>query len=144
MKDLRKTEFIKMLEIAQVLFEERESLIMCDIPSLGSVTYYPKADKVQINRYNTWEEGGYEFVKNILGNPTKVIVQEATSLVKIKEVKSREELRDDFAGLAMSAMINAMYCKDVSENIDVLFEKMELVSKNAYWYADQMLKQREL
>jgi hypothetical protein len=146
MKQLRKNEFIDMLEMAEILYEEKENFIKCDIPGLGSITYYPKADRVQINRNNTWEQGGFQYIKNILYRITKSEhpIQCTDTLVKIKEQKSKEELRDDFAGLAMASMINAMYTRNEISSPDNLLERMELVSKNAYWYADQMLKQREL
>lgn len=134
MKQLRKNEFVDMLEMANLLFEDKGNFIQCDIPTMGSITYYPKADKVQINRNNTWEEGGFEFVKNILGNPTKVLPQEGI-VTSIKEVKSKEELRDDFAMAALHGWL--------SNPGTTITEKDEL-ARQCYVMADLMLKQREL
>lgn len=53
-------------------------------------------------------------------------------------------LRDYFANSAMQAMITAMYTKNYVAEPEKIIEKMQLISTNAYWYADQMLKQREL
>lgn len=52
-------------------------------------------------------------------------------------------LRDYFASKAMQGMIQCMYIKDNLTSPNELIEKMLLISTNAYWYADQMLKQRE-
>lgn len=52
-------------------------------------------------------------------------------------------LRDYFANSAMQAMISAMYQKNEKVAPDIIIERMELISVNAYWYADSMLKQRE-
>ena len=138
MQQLRKNEFVNLLEMAQVLYEDKGNLIQCDIPTLGYITYYPKADKVQINRNNTWEEGGFEFVKNILGNPTKVILQDNASLTRTIEVKSREELRDDFARAAMQGIMAngaAMPSKQIH---------FDNIAEDAYRLSDAMLKRREL
>lgn len=143
MTDLRKTEFIEMLQASKIEFEEKNNFIKCNIPSLGSITYYPKADKVQIDRNNHWEEGGFEFVKNILGNPTKVFLQEATSLVKIKEQKSKERLRDDFAIAAMQSLLSSdMQMAKLNGNSAETND--EILAITSYRIADAMLKQREL
>ena len=146
MKELRRNEFIDMLEMAEILYEAKDKFIKCDIPSLGAVTYYPKADKLQIDKNNHWEEGGFTFVKQFLSYTENEIrpIQQATSLVKVREVKSDEELRDEFASLAMQSMINAIYKNDKPKTPDALSEAFELIPKNAYWFADQMIKQRKL
>ena len=71
MKDLRRNEFIDMLNMAELLYTGNDKCIVCDIPTLGAVTYYPKADKLNIHKANKWEDNGYEFVKNVLANTTK-------------------------------------------------------------------------
>jgi hypothetical protein len=143
MQQLRKNEFVNLLEMAQVLYEDKGNLIQCDIPTLGYITYYPKADKVQINRNNTWEEGGFEFVKNILGNSTKVILQDNASPTRNIEVKSRNELRDDFAKLAMQAVIsNSGYIQTLMGN--TFLPLPNYVAKFSFEIADAMLQQREL
>lgn len=53
-------------------------------------------------------------------------------------------LRDYFANSAMQAMITAMYTRNYVAEPEKIIVKMQLISTNAYWYADQMLKQREL
>jgi hypothetical protein len=53
-------------------------------------------------------------------------------------------LRDYFAAKAMNGMVNAIYGQESKESALKSLELCELVSKNAYWFADQMLKQREL
>jgi len=139
MKDLRRNEFVDMLEMAELLYEANEKFIKCDIPTLGSVTYYPKANKLQINKSNSWEENGFEFVKNILGMFTKVeikpkIYEQTASLIK-REVKSDEELRDEFAGLAMQGIM-------VGDN--PASHHPEMVADWAYNIADAMIKKRKL
>ena len=142
MKDLRRNEFIDMLEMAELLYEAKDKFIKCDIPTLGGVTYYPKADKLQINLTNKWEEEGFQFVKNILLECTiENPIQQATSLVKLKEVKRDTELRDEFAGLAMNGLISNPNIK--RPTIEIESEMLEF-SKVAYAYADAMMKQRKL
>ena len=141
MKELRKKEFIEMLEKAELLFEDKDKFIHCDIPTLGKITYYPKANKVQISRTNTWEIDGLEYVRSILGSTTKpetkkTLFYENTSLAKIKEIKSEEELRDDFAGLAMQSLILRY---DLEKPIE-----SGTLSEKAYKIADNMIKQRKL
>lgn len=144
MKDLRRNEIIDMLEMAEILFEEKQNIIKCDIPTLGRITYYPKADKVQINRNNTWREYGFEFIKHILSNTIKGqnVNNIANSLEEIKKEKIKKELRDDFAMFAMQSVITRL-------GVNPLFgangqDTFNLVAEEAYKYADAMLKQREL
>jgi len=147
MKDLRRNEFIDMLEMAELLFEANEKFIKCDIPTLGSVTYYPKANKLQINKSNSWEENGFEFVKNILSNTIKhnpyVEINPNKSVVKIKEVKSDDELRDEFAGLAMQGILsNKEYALCLSGN--TILPNPDHLANLSYGIADAMMKQRKL
>lgn len=140
MTELRKNEFIEMLQKADLLFEDKIKFIHCDIPTLGKVTYYPKANKVQISRTNTWEVDGLEYVRSILASTTKVefkkpLFYENTSLFKTKEIKSEEELRDDFAGLAMQSLILRY---DLEKPIEP-----GTLSEMAYKIADNMIKQRK-
>lgn len=139
MKQLRRNEFIDMLEMAEILYEATEKFIKCDIPSLGAVTYYPKADKLQIDKTNTWVELGFEYVKTILKSTTKNEnpIQQATSLVKVREVKSEDELRDEFAGLAMQGV-----CVNAGRNT-FKFDDAESIADYAYLIADAMLKRRK-
>lgn len=149
MTTLRKNEFMDMLEMRGLLFEDKDKFLHCDIPTLGKVTYYPKADKLQINRTNKWEEGGFQFVKNILSEKTiNTPIQQATSLVKIKEVKSDEELRNDFAGLALNGILSNRL---MMNEIDIIVNgnskiknTLEYVADLSYSYADEMVKRSKL
>jgi len=53
------------------------------------------------------------------------------------------DLRDYFAAKAMQSMITAFYREDKKEDPFETLKTMELVSKNAYWFADKMIKERE-
>jgi hypothetical protein len=147
MTELRKKEFIEMLEKSGLLFEDKEKFIHCDIPTLGKITYYPKANKVQISRTNTWEVDGLKYVRSVLCSTTKVeiknpLIYENTSLVKIKEIKSNEELRDDFAKNALIGILsNNTYNEFMSGNngLPVPSEVVRL----SYEYADEFIKQRK-
>ena len=53
-------------------------------------------------------------------------------------------LRDYFANSAMQAMITGMFTSDKEgDSPDRILERFRIVSKNAYWFADEMLKQKE-
>ena len=54
------------------------------------------------------------------------------------------DLRDYFAAKAMQSMITAFYMEDTREDPMETLKTMELVSKNAYWFADKMIKERNL
>ncbi len=140
MKELRRNEFIDMLEMAELLFEEKDNYISCDIPTLGKVTYYPKADKLQINRTNKWEEGGFEFVKNVLAEKTiqidQAYIDKVTSISERINQKSDSELRNEFAGLAMqSAMIGESY---------IAYSSPEEIAELSFLIADAMVKRSKL
>lgn len=145
MKELRKNEFIDMLEMSEILYEVNDKFIKCDIPTFGAVTYYPKADKLQIDRMNKWEENGYLFIKMILSTtkfkeiPIQYRVEKPNSL---KE-KSDELLRDEFAGMALQGLLsNPQYSSYVAgSNICPV---PEIVAKLSYELADAMIKQRKL
>lgn len=66
MKELRSNEFKSLLEMNELLFWEYPSFIKADIPGIGEITYYPKANKIQICKGNKWIENGFYFVKNHL------------------------------------------------------------------------------
>lgn len=138
MKDLRRNEFIDMLEMAEVLYEANEKFIKCDIPNLGSVTYYPKSDKLQINKTNSWMEYGFTFVKQFLelkGNTFGLIQpQETTSLVKIKEVKSDSELRNEFAGLALNGIMASGLANPTNQ------QQFDNIAEDSFRLADAMIK----
>lgn len=68
MKELRKNEFMDMLEMNEYVYFEYPAFIKCDIPSLGEITYYPKANRVQISKTNKWENDGLLFIKNHIKN----------------------------------------------------------------------------
>lgn len=68
MNELRRNEFKDLLEMNELLFEETSSFIKADIPKIGEITYYPKANKLQICKGNIWKEDGFYFVKNHLKN----------------------------------------------------------------------------
>lgn len=134
MKDLRRNEFIDMLEMEELLYEANEKFIKCDIPTLGGVTFYPKANKLQINKSNSWEENGFEFVKNILNNTPTFKIEQTASLIK-RESKSDEELRNEFAGLAMQGIM-------VGDN--PASHHPEMVADWAFNIADAMVKRSKL
>ena len=50
MTEIRKNEFMDMLEMNDLLFVEHEHFIQSNIPKIGNVNYYPKADKLQIHK----------------------------------------------------------------------------------------------
>ena len=83
MTTLRKNEFMDMLEMNNILFEDKDKFIHCDIPTLGKVTYYPKSDKLQICRKNKWEEGGFEYVKTILKSTTKTHANNSSKSIPV-------------------------------------------------------------
>lgn len=66
MKDLRKNEFKDLLEMNELLFEEKDYSIVADLPKLGNITYYPKSNKIQVHKTNTWIENGFIYTKNLL------------------------------------------------------------------------------
>lgn len=151
MTELRKNEFIDMLEMAEVLFEDKGNFINCDIPTLGKCSYYPKANKINVHIGNKWLEEGFERVNRILSKEIQVeskkaIIYENTSLVKIKEEKSDSELRDEFAGLALNGILsdsNTMLEIDIiAKNNTKTNSTAEYVAYLCYDYADAMIKQR--
>jgi len=66
MTEIRRNEFKDMLEMNEILFVEYKSFIKADIPKLGEVTYYPRANKLQICKSNKWEQDGFYYIKNHL------------------------------------------------------------------------------
>jgi len=66
MNTLRKNEFKDLLEMNELLFEEKEYSIVCDLPEIGTITYYPKSNKIQVHKTNGWIENGFIYVKNLL------------------------------------------------------------------------------
>jgi hypothetical protein len=71
MKNLRLNEFKDLLEMHELLFEESDYFIKADIPVIGNVTYYPKKNRLQINKGNIWKDNGFYFIKNHLNNQKK-------------------------------------------------------------------------
>ena len=68
MTELRRNEFKDLLEIYELLFQEFDTFIRADIPKLGEITFYPKKNRLNIHKGNSWEDDGYYFVKNHLKN----------------------------------------------------------------------------
>lgn len=66
MKDLRKNEFMDLLEMNELIYEEKDYSVVSDIPKLGAITYYPKSNKLQVHKNNTWIENGFIYIKNLL------------------------------------------------------------------------------
>ena len=66
MTNLRKKEFIEMLDNFELNYNDKGKFIQCELQNLGKVTYYPKANKLQINKTNKWQEDGLYFVKDEL------------------------------------------------------------------------------
>ena len=66
MTNLRKKEFIEMLDTFELNYNDKGKFIQCELQNLGKVTYYPKANKLQINKTNKWQEDGLYFVKDEL------------------------------------------------------------------------------
>lgn len=136
MKELRRNEFIDMLEMAEILYEAKDKFIKCDIPSLGAVTYYPKADKLHIDKNNQWVEQGFEYVKTIL---VPITQKYKPNLSGMKRLKSDGELRDEFAMRAMQGLVSN------NNNFEYLRESTPIaVAEDAYKIADAMMKQRKL
>lgn len=64
LETIRRNEFKDLLEVNELIFEEHEFRIVAQLPEIGAVTYFPKADKLQIHSDNDWKKDGYYFVKN--------------------------------------------------------------------------------
>ena len=71
MTELRHNEFIDLLEMEEILFEDKGKLIQTSLPDIGTVTYYPKSDRLQITKSNSWKDGGFSFVKSILSSEAR-------------------------------------------------------------------------
>jgi hypothetical protein len=71
MVELRRNEFLSLMELNELLFWEFAKFIKADIPGLGEVTYYPKGNRLQINKTNKWEDDGFYFVKNHINKDRK-------------------------------------------------------------------------
>jgi hypothetical protein len=76
MTEIRKNEFMDMLEMNDLLFVEHEHFIHSNIPEIGKITYYPKSDKLQIHKTNKWELGGFNFIKTHLKKITENLYTE--------------------------------------------------------------------
>jgi hypothetical protein len=66
MKEIRKNEFESLLEMNELLFVSTDAFIKADIPQLGEITYYPKANRIQISKVNKWHDDGFYLIKNHL------------------------------------------------------------------------------
>ena len=194
MKELRRNEFIDMLNMAELLYTGNDKCIVCDIPTLGAVTYYPKADKLNIHKGNKWEDNGYELVKNVLDVTVKLIyiksgfrlptfeniiyclkillenpteeqkqlilgilqrtkveypnqeyeliekeIQQPISVIK-RESKSDEELRNEYAGLAMKGLMT-IQDKGFFDSTEEMAEKCAEIS---FIVADAMVKRSKI
>lgn len=133
MKDLRRNEFIDMLNMAEVLHQEHDKFIKFELPFLGNCTFYPKANKVQIDKNNKWEENGFDYVKNILNK--NVIIENYDRVVN-KKIDS--ELRNEFAGLAMQGI-----CVNAGRN-SFSYDDSDSIADYAYVIADAMVKRSKL
>lgn len=78
MQEVRRNEFKDLLEMNELMFVESTDFIKVDIPELGSCTYYPKKNRLNIHRGNKWEHDGYYFVKSHLGKSKEKIVVKCT------------------------------------------------------------------
>lgn len=76
MTEIRKNEFMDMLEMNDLLFVEHEHFIHSNIPKIGKITYYPKSDKLQICKTNKWELSGFVFIKKHLKKITENLYTE--------------------------------------------------------------------
>ena len=76
MTEIRKNEFMDMLEMNDLLFVEQEHFIHSNIPEIGKITYYPKSDKLQICKTNKWELSGFNFIKTHLKKITENLYTE--------------------------------------------------------------------
>lgn len=145
MKDLRRNEFVDMLNIAELLYEVSDNHIKCVIPTLGKVTYFPKADKINVHIGNEWFDDGFRRVRLVL-NPKieidKNYIDNATSIIKRAE-KSDAELRNEFAGLAMQGILsNSVYLDFISGNNGL--PNPEILARLSYEIADEMVKRSKL
>ena len=53
------------------------------------------------------------------------------------------DLRDYFAAKAMQSIVSAFYINNKKESPDEILKMVKLISKNAYYFADTMLKERD-
>jgi len=102
MVQLRKNQFIEMLDTAKIFFDDKDKFIHCHIPTLGKITYYPKANKIQISKTNTWEENGFEYVSNILNSTTSIRIEE--TLIGIPSEKEIKKSQDIFYLMVLAKM----------------------------------------
>lgn len=139
MTELRKNEFIEMLQEADLLFEDKIKFIHCDIPTLGKITYYPKANKVQISRTNTWEENGLEFIKNILSGELKIAKIHNDKFTELS--KRYDDLRDDFAKNALIGILSSAAYNELMSGNNGLPVPSEVV-RLSFEYADEFMIQK--
>ena len=66
MKELRKNEYLDLLEMKELIFEEKDHSIIADLPNIGTTSFFPKSNKLQIHKGNKWVENGFYYVKNLL------------------------------------------------------------------------------
>lgn len=130
---LRKNEFIDMLEMNEAIFVDIGNCIHCTIPSIGKSTYYPKADKLNVHLENKWFENGFDRVKTALVSKTFEFTKKSSDLQNLN-------LRDQFAMAAMNGYLSA--------SVDCIGHGMPIDAKNiaeqVYLIADAMMKQRKL
>lgn len=130
---LRKNEFIDMLEISESLFTDAGNYVHCNVPTIGKATYYPKSDKLNIHLENKWLENGFERIKTALKLKSLDFSEKPSVLQK-------SGLRDQFATAAMNGYLSA--------SVDCIGHGMPIDAKNiaeqSYLIADSMMKQRKL
>lgn len=85
MTNLRKKEFIEILDNFGLSYNDKQKFIQCELPNLGKVTYYPKANKLQINKTNKWEQDGLYFVKDALFKSEKYELNVEEEICKTHE-----------------------------------------------------------
>ena len=87
MTEIRKNEFIDMLLMNDLLFVEHEHFVQSNIPKLGNISYFPRSDKLQIQKINKWELGGFHFVKFHLKKITENLFTEKEVIELLEHVR---------------------------------------------------------
>ena len=67
-KDIRRNEFLDLMNINGLIYQEKEHCIVSDIPKIGTITYYQKSNKIHVHKGNNWIDNGFIYIKNILSN----------------------------------------------------------------------------
>lgn len=77
MTEIRKNEFKDLLEVNEIIYIEHPYFIQSNLPKIGNINYYPKSDKLQIQKKNQYKEGGLLFTKNHLKKVTENLYTES-------------------------------------------------------------------